>query len=384
MVRLSGPGEVNWKLMLLSLLYAEICGGQPTKKSCAPAQTAVNLTFSARVCWRSSGHREARTVKSIAERKGAESSLPLRNCVLRARPKQTPGLPLSMQKLVVILGTNASGKSDLGIRVAKHFGGEVVSADSRQVYRGLDLGTGKITAAQAGTVKHHLIDVADLSEYFSLAQYQRAAYSAIDSIAGAGKLPIIVGGTGLYISAIVEGYQLVDVPPNDPLRTELEGLPLAQLVERLEKSNPGAASLIDQSNRRRLIRAIEIASAGHAHSATHISSPRYNCLQLGLIWPREVLEERIEKRLRERLGSGMIDEVAGLRSQGVSDTRLDKLGLEYRFITRYLRGELGTLDDLRLQLGIAIRQFAKAQLTWFKRDSRIIDKKLLFWGPPCT
>jgi tRNA dimethylallyltransferase len=277
-----------------------------------------------------------------------------------------------MQKLVVVLGTNASGKSELGIRLAKHLGGEVVSADSRQVYRGLDLGTGKITPAQAGTVKHHLIDVADVSEYFSLAQYQQAAYSAIDSIAGAGKLPLLVGGTGLYISAIVEGYELVDVPPNDPLRTELECLPLAQLVARLEKSDPDAASRIDQSNRRRLIRAIEIASAGRAHSAAHQSSPRYNCLQLGLTWPREILEERIEKRLRERLANGMVNEVAGLRSRGVSDLRLDKLGLEYRYITRYLRGELGTLDDLRLQLGTAIRQFGKGQLTWFKRDRRII------------
>jgi tRNA dimethylallyltransferase len=181
-----------------------------------------------------------------------------------------------------------------------------------------------------------------------------------------------VGGTGLYISAIVEGYELVDVPPNDPLRAELEGLPLAQLVERLEKSVPGAASHIDQSNRRRLIRAIEIASAGRPHSAAQKSSPRYNCLQLGLTWPREVLEARIEKRLRERLANGMVEEVAGLRSRGVSDLRLDKLGLEYRYITRYLRGELGTLDDLRLQLRTAIRQFGKGQLTWFKRDRRII------------
>jgi tRNA dimethylallyltransferase len=277
-----------------------------------------------------------------------------------------------MQKLVVILGTNASAKSDLGIRLANHLGGEIVSADSRQVYRGLDLGSGKITPVQAGNVKHHLIDVADVSEYFSLAQYQRAAYNAIDSISGTGKLPLLVGGTGLYISAIVEGYQLVDVPPNDTLRTELEDLPLAQLVERLENSDPGAASRIDRSNRRRLIRAIEIASAGRAHSAAHKSSPRYNCLQLGLTWPREILEERIEKRLRERLSNGMIDEVAGLRSRGVSDTRLEKLGLEYRYITRYLRGDLSTLDELRLELGIAIRQFAKGQLTWFKRDSRII------------
>ena len=277
-----------------------------------------------------------------------------------------------MQNLSVILGTNASGKSELAIRLANHLGGEVISADSRQVYRGLDLGSGKITPAQAGTVKHHLIDVADLSDYFSLAQYQRAAYSAIDSISGAGTRPLLVGGTGLYISAIVEGYELVDVPPNEPLRAELEGLPLPQLVERIEKSDPEAASRIDKNNRRRLIRAIEIAAAGRAHSAARQCSARYNCLQLGLTWPREVLEARIERRLRDRLANGMIDEVAGLRSRGVSDTRLEKLGLEYRYVTRYLRGELRTLDNLRLELGIAIRQFAKGQLTWFKRDRRIV------------
>jgi tRNA dimethylallyltransferase len=277
-----------------------------------------------------------------------------------------------MQKLIVILGTNASGKSDLGIRLAKHFGGEVVSADSRQVYRGLDLGSGKITPAQAAIVKHHLIDVAEVSESYSLAQYQRAAYNAIDSISCAGKLPFLVGGTGLYLSAVVEGYQLADVPPNDQLRAELESLTLPELVERLEKCDPVAASRIDKNNPRRLIRAIEIAAAGHTHAAAHRRAPRYTCLQLGLTWPREILVERIEKRLDERLASGMIDEVAGLRSCGVSDLRLDKLGLEYRYIARYLRGELRTPDDLRTQLGIAIRQFAKQQLTWFKRDSRII------------
>src|SRR5512135_3365861 len=143
-----------------------------------------------------------------------------------------------MQKLVVILGTNASGKSDLGLRLAAHFGGEIVSADSRQVYRGLDLGSGKITPAQAATVRHHLIDVAEVSEYYSLAQYQRAAYSAIDAISRAGKLPFLVGGTGLYISAIVEGYELVDVPPNDSLRAELESLQIPQLVEQLKTSDP--------------------------------------------------------------------------------------------------------------------------------------------------
>jgi tRNA dimethylallyltransferase len=277
-----------------------------------------------------------------------------------------------MPDLAVILGTNASGKSELGIRLAKHFGGEVVSADSRQVYRGLDLGSGKITPAQAGTVKHHLIDVVEVSDYFSLAQYQRAAYHAIDTIAAAGRLPLLVGGTGLYLSAIVEGYELVDVPPNEQLRAELENLPLPQLVERLARLDPDAAGHIDKHNARRLVRAIEIAAAGHTNAAAQKRSPRYRCLQLGLTWPREILEQRIEKRLQDRLTNGMIDEVAGLRSRGVSDTRLEKLGLEYRYITQYLRGELGSLDNLQLQLGTAIRQFAKGQVTWFKRDRRII------------
>ena len=277
-----------------------------------------------------------------------------------------------MHKLIVILGTNASGKSELGIRLARHFNGEIVSADSRQVYRGLDLGTGKITPTQAATVKHHLIDVADVSESYSLARYQRAAYDAIDSIASAGKFPFLVGGTGLYISAVVEGYQLIDVLPNDRLRAELESLALPQLIARLREIDPDAVARIDQRNPRRIIRAIEIASAGYDRAAAQKREPRYHCLQLGLTWPREILVERIEQRLRERLAHGMIEEVAGLRSRGVSDLRLDQLGLEYRYVARYLRGELRTLDDLRTQLGIAIRQFAKEQLTWFKRDGRIL------------
>lgn len=277
-----------------------------------------------------------------------------------------------MQQLVVILGTNASGKSELGLRLAGHFGGEIVSADSRQVYRGLDLGSGKISTEQAQMVRHHLIDVADVSETFSLAQYQRAAYAAIEGITAAGKMPFLVGGSGLYISAVVEGYQLVDVPPNEVLRAELERLAPPQLLARLEQVDAEAASQIDRNNPRRLIRAIEVASAGQGHAAARQRRPRYDCLQLGLTWPRPVLAERIEQRLRARLAQGMIEEVARLRASGVPDLRLEKLGLEYRFITRYLRGELGTLENLCLQLGTAIRQFAKEQVTWFKRDPRIV------------
>jgi tRNA dimethylallyltransferase len=274
-------------------------------------------------------------------------------------------------KLVVLLGTNASGKSDLGVRLARRFGGEIVSADSRQVYRGLDLGSGKITTEQMQGVPHHLIDVADVNDYYSLAQYQRAAYAAIDGITAAGKIPFLVGGTGLYVSAIVEGYKLVDVPPNEPLRAELEGLPLEELVARLESADPEAAGKIDKNNSRRLIRALELAAAGYTHAAGRKSHPRYDCLQLGLGWPKEILEKRIEKRLRDRLAGGMIQEVAGLRERGVSDLRLDKLGLEYRYLMRHLRGDMPTLEELHSQLALAIRQFAKEQMTWFKRDRRI-------------
>jgi tRNA dimethylallyltransferase len=275
-------------------------------------------------------------------------------------------------KLAVLLGTNASGKSALGIRLARHFGGEIISADSRQVYRGLDLGSGKITPEQARLVPHHLIDVADVADYYSLADYQQAAQYTIDLLTRAGKLPFLVGGTGLYVSAIVEGYQLVDVPPNKPLRAELENLPLPQLLHRLAQADPEAARRIDPHNPRRLIRALEIAAAGRAAAAARQSSPRYDCLQLGLSWPKDILEQRIQQRLQDRLAAGMIDEVAALRRAGVSDLRLEKLGLEYRYLSRYLRGELGSLDELRRQLGIAIRQFAKEQLTWFKRDRRIV------------
>ncbi len=276
-----------------------------------------------------------------------------------------------MQKLIVILGTNASGKSELGIRLARHLGGEIVSADSRQVYRGLDLGSGKVTPEDAAGVRHHLIDVVEPAETFSLAQFQKQAYEAIDAIAQQGKHPLLVGGTGLYISAVVEGYELVEVPPNEGLRSELEKLPTEALAKRLAQAAPEAARQIDLSNPRRVIRALELAVAGHKHDAGRRRNPRYDCLQLGLTWPREILAERIEHRLEARLEKGMIEEVVALRAQGITDERLERFGLEYRYISRFLRGEIPTLEKLREQLGTAIRQFAKEQVTWFKRDKRI-------------
>ncbi len=276
-----------------------------------------------------------------------------------------------MKRLIVIVGTSASGKSDLGVRLAHHFGGEIVSADSRQVYQGLDLGSGKVTVAEAGGVRHHMLDVVGVEENFTLARYQEGAYAAIDGICARGKVPILVGGTGLYISAVVEGYQLVDVLPNAGLRAELELLSLAELSERLERVDPGALERVDRMNPRRLVRAIEVAEAGHLSSSRRVNRPRYDCCQLGVTWLREVLVERIERRLRDRLAAGMIEEVVQLRERGVSDQRLEKLGLEYRYVSRYLRGEICSEEEFIGQLGIAIRQYAKEQMTWFRRDSRI-------------
>ncbi|MFM1945683.1 MAG: hypothetical protein RI897_4665 [Verrucomicrobiota bacterium] len=276
-----------------------------------------------------------------------------------------------MKRLIVIVGANASGKSELGIRLAKQFGGEVVSADSRQVYRGLDIGSGKVTLEEAGGVRHYMMDVAGVEENFTLARYQAGAYAAIDSICERGGVPILVGGTGLYISAVVEGYRLVDVTPNAELRAELEALTLPELVARLERVDPGALADIDRRNPRRLVRAIEVAEAGYLSSMRRVKLPRYACCQLGVTWPREILVERIEKRLRDRLSGGLIEEVVRLREGGVSDRRLEQLGLEYRYVSRYLRGELRSREELTEQLGIAIRQYAKEQMTWFRRDSRI-------------
>lgn len=277
-----------------------------------------------------------------------------------------------MKNLVVILGTNASGKSELGIRLAVKFDGEIVSADSRQVYRGLDIGTGKVTQEQIRMVPHHLIDIADVTERYSLAQYQACAYSAIDQIQSAGRLPFLVGGTGLYINAVVDGYVLANVPPKQELRAELERLSIAELAAKLKALDLDAFNRVDKNNPRRLVRAIEIASAGHPYSITREKRPRYHALQLGLTWDRATLEKRIEDRLHRRFADGMVEEVIALRSKGIPDTRLDELGLEYRFILHFLQGKIATKDELISQLKVAIRQFSHRQQTWFRQRKEII------------
>ena len=273
-----------------------------------------------------------------------------------------------MDKLIVVAGTNASGKSGLGVTLAERYNGEIVSADSRQVFRGLDLGSGKITPEETRGVPHHLIDVCEPGDFFSMHDFQRLAYAAIDGIAGRGRLPFLVGGTGLYVASVTEGYVMSEAAPDLEYRRYLETFETPALYSMLIKAVPDIQ--VEPKNRNRVMRLLEKLHAGDDH-IPH-SQRRYDCLKLGVTWDRETLKARIDERLERRLKQGMIDEVKGLIDSGVSLEFLMKLGLEYRFIAQYLTGGIPRREDMVEQLGNAIKKFAKRQMTWFRRDSDII------------
>ncbi len=272
-----------------------------------------------------------------------------------------------LPKLIVIAGTNASGKSGLGIDLAAHYGGEVVSADSRQVFRGLDLGSGKITPEETKGVPHHLIDVVDAGAFYSMADFQKQAYEAIDDIIVRGKTPFLVGGTGLYVASVADGYVMSDRMPDLAYRNELEKLTTEELYIMLKKIVPDTD--VDARNRNRVMRVLEKIHDGD--DITPTQEPRYETLRLGVTWDRDILRQRIDERLDRRLEQGMIEEVKGLLDSGVSETFMIKLGLEYKFITQYLKGEYSSLEEMKELLATAIKQFAKRQMTWFRRDQSI-------------
>lgn len=271
-------------------------------------------------------------------------------------------------KLVVIEGTNASGKSGLGVELAAHYGGEVVSADSRQVFRGLDLGSGKITPEEMRSVPHHLIDIVEPNDFFSMHDFQRLAYEAIDGILSRGRQPFLVGGTGLYVASVTEGYVMSDTKPDLEYRAYLETLDTPTLYQKLRTARPDVE--VDGRNRNRVMRMLEKIHDGDDLCAPN--APRYDCLKLGVTWDRPVLRDRIDERLKRRLDQGMIEEVQGLMDQGASVEFLKKLGLEYRFITQYLIGEIPDRQEMIDLLALAIKQFAKRQMIWFRRDPEIL------------
>ena len=271
-------------------------------------------------------------------------------------------------KVVAVVGTNASGKSALGVELAKRYGAEIISADSRQVFRGLDLGSGKITPEEMQGVPHHLIDVREPNEFFSMADFQRMSYAAIDGILARGRLPMIVGGTGLYVDSVLDGYLLSDREPDLAYRAELEKLTTPQLYDMLLTLLPDAQ--VDRNNRNRVMRMIERIHDGD--DAVPGKEPRYRSLRLGVSWPREVLAQRIDERLKMRVEQGMIEEVQNLMDRGATKEFLLGLGLEYRFITQYLTGAIPDRDEMLRLLAIAIKQFAKRQMTWFRRNPDIV------------
>lgn len=304
-------------------------------------------------------------------------------------------------KIIAVVGSTASGKTKLGVRLAARFSGEIVSADSRQVYRGMDIGTGKDLAEYTleisnskfqisnkfnpaklcGTkfkilVPHHLIDIVDPNEEFNLAEYQRLAYRAIDDILKRGKLPIIVGGSGLYLQAVIDGYTLPDVKPDLTQRREREKKSVPELFTELMHFNSKFAEKLnksDKNNKRRLIRYLEIESGRKTIKSLKekkVSEPKYDALVIGVSRPLEELEKRIYDRLNERLEKeDMVGEVERLNNNGVSWRRLESFGLEYKYIAMHLQGKM-EYEEMADELYRAIRKFSKRQLTWFRRWER--------------
>lgn len=297
--------------------------------------------------------------------------------------------------LLVILGPTASGKTRLGVGAAHTLGGEILSADSRQVYKGMDLGTGK-DLTEYGDIPYHLIDLVDPGYEFNVFEFQRRFFEAFAEIGERNRLPILVGGTGLYLEAVLKGYRLVEVQENPELRQELTALDSEQLLAKLTALRPTLHNTTDTLNRERLIRAIEIAEGERAASLHLPPLPELRPMVFGVQWERTELRRRITARLKERLGQGMIEEVERLHRQGVSYETLEFYGLEYRFIARFLKGELNR-NDMVQKLASAIHQFAKRQETWFRRMERqgtqihwlngagnALEELLHFWRSPTT
>jgi tRNA dimethylallyltransferase len=276
--------------------------------------------------------------------------------------------PSSACNLLTILGPTASGKTCLAVKLAQELSGEIISADSRQVFRRMDIGTGK-DLHEYGSVPYHLIDVLEPGQECSVFTFQRLFLQAFQEITSRKNLPILCGGTGLYLDAALRGYRMVEVPENLLLRAELADKSDAELVEILLKLLPGQHNRTDQTDRDRTIRAIEIASYQPDEQEKQEPFPVIQPLVLGIRWDRAELRRRITQRLRQRLEAGMLDEIQQLHASGVAWERLDYYGLEYRYGGMFLRGELNR-NDLFQKLNAAIHDFAKRQETWFRRMER--------------
>jgi tRNA dimethylallyltransferase len=268
-----------------------------------------------------------------------------------------------MEKLIAIVGLTSSGKSGLGIELAKKFNGEIVSADSRQVYTGLDWCSGKVTKEEQAEVKHHLIDICELGSQFTLFDFQQKAYEAIDDILSRGKIPFLVGGTGLYSRSVIEGYDLSPDKPDQDLRDELESKPEEELLSLCKEKG---LELPGEITKRRLVRLLETAGKEKKEN-----KPRYEVLQIGIMWSREDIYERIRLRLEMRMPN-MIEEIKNLLASGKDKAFLISLGLEAKYVIKYLDGEFETYEEFFEELFKEERHFAKRQQTWYNKEKNIV------------
>ena len=274
--------------------------------------------------------------------------------------------------MITILGPTASGKTPVAARLAEEIGGEVISADSRQVYRRMDIGTGK-DLEDYGSVPYHLIDICEPGTKYNLFEYQQDFYDVYQQIRSRGAVPVLCGGTGLYIEAVLKGYKLSPVPQNQALRDSLEGKPLAELTEMLVKlkaqNGSNMHNITDVDSCQRAIRAIEIETYNLQHPMPKRELPPVDSIIIGIDIDRELRREKITRRLKARLENGMVEEVKALLDEGIPAEDLIYYGLEYKFLTEYLTGQL-TYDEMFQRLEIAIHQFAKRQMTWFRGMER--------------
>lgn len=279
-------------------------------------------------------------------------------------------ISLKNPKILVVLGPTASGKSDLAVKLAKKFNSEIISADSRQVYKGLNIGTGKITKKEMSGIPHYLLDVASPKKTFTVSDFQTLSQKTIAKIIGKNKLPIICGGSAFYIDSLIYNFSLPSVPPNLKLRAQLEKKSTSALFSLLKKHDPARAKNIDRFNRRRLIRSLEIIlSTGSPLPPLKKESP-YQVLKIGLKKEPAELKKRIHLRLLKRIKSGMIAEVKKLHQKGLSFKRMESLGLEYRYLSRFLQNKI-TKDEMIKELESEINKYAKRQLTWWKPQTDI-------------
>lgn len=298
-------------------------------------------------------------------------------------------------KIIVILGPTASGKSDIAVALAKKINGEVISADSRQVYRGLNIGTGKITKKEMKGVRHHLLDVASPKKIFTASDFINLTNHAIAEIVESKKVPIVCGGTGFYIDALLGEKQIPEVPPNPKLRKQLEKKSIEKLFMMLQKLDPERAENIDAKNPRRLVRAIEICHALGSVPKYEIRNTRYETLKIGIAPLKKIthpypsltlregvkekectldekeLKKRINKRIEKWFRRGLLKEVSDLHKKGLSWKRMSEIGLEYRLVAKYLKKEISR-EEMINKMQIETYQYAKRQITWFKKDKNIV------------